>query len=152
MTSTLNRQIASRAVESWAIRLLPSPEASHRPDGQISAFDREVSREREQALEVLVDMLTGAELDSELCKDHVRALHVLAQRFPEGAGRLAERLRVLERTVGRNPPLWRRYRPLISGIRDLTDPESEACAGLLHEICFVLTLSGDKSLPWARRT
>jgi hypothetical protein len=143
--------VAARAVDAWAVRLLPSPEASHRPDGQISGFDREVSRLRQRAVEVLIDVLAGASLGDDLCKDPGRGKEVVAASFREGGGALAERLRVLERTVGQNPPLWRRYRPLISAIRDLGDPDSDACAGLLHEICFVLTLSGDKSLPWARR-
>jgi hypothetical protein len=144
--------VAARAVDAWAVRLLPSPEASHRPDGQISGFDREVSRLRERALEALVDVLAGASLADNLCKKPDQGRQVVATCFREGGGALAERLRVMERTVGQNPPLWRRYRPLISAIRDLDDPDSDACAGLLHEICFVLTLSGDKSLPWARRT
>lgn len=152
MPPTLTRQVAKRAVDAWTLRLLPSPEISHRPDGQISAFDKEVGRLREQVLEALVLALADVGIDTKVCKRPDRAKRRLAQRFTDAGGTLAERLRILERAVGRNSPLWQRYRPLISAIRGLGDPESEACAGLLHEVCFVLTLSGDKSLPWARRT
>ncbi len=152
MPPSLTRQVAKRAVDAWALRLVPSPEASHRPDGQISAFDKEVSRLREQTLEAVMQSLAEAPFDSNLCKTQDRAKHVLAEHFAEEAGVLAERLRTLERTVGQNPPLWRRYRPLISGTRELADPESDACAALLHEICFVLALSGGKTITWARRS
>ena len=152
MAPSLSRQLATRAVDAWALRLLPSPGASHRPDGQISAFDKEVSRLREQTLEALVLALSGVDINTDICKRSDRARHRLAECFKEGSGPLAERLRALERTVGQNPPLWRRYRPLISSVRDLSESESDACSSLLHEICFVLTLSGGKSVSWARRT
>ena len=152
MLPTLTRQVATRAVDAWALRLLPSPGASHRPDGQISAYDKQVSRLREQMLEALMLTLAEAPFDPDLCKNPVNAKHLLAEHFAEEAGMLAERLRTLERAVGQNPPLWRRYRALISSIRNLADPDSDACAGLLHEICFVLALSGGKSISWARRS
>ena len=152
MPPSLTRQVATRAVDAWALRLLPSPQASHRPDGQISAFDREVRRLREQTLAALVVALAELDIDTDLCKSPDRARQRLAQCFTEGAGLLAERLRALERTVGQNPPLWRHYRPLISSVRDLSEPESDACAGLLHEICFALALSGGQTISWARRT
>lgn len=152
MPTSLTRQVASRAVDAWALRLLPSPEASHRPDGQISAFDREVVRQREQALDALVQALSEIPFGADLCKDPDRAKQILAGYFADAPRSLVERVRTLERTVGQNPPLWRRYRPLICAIRDLNDAESEACARLLHEVCFVLALSGGKSISWAKRT
>jgi len=152
MPPSLTRQDATRAIDAWALRLLPSPAASHRPDGQISAFDKEVGQLREQALESLVQVLAEMELNAGLCRSPDQARQRVAARFAESGGLLAERVRALERTVGQNPPLWRRYRPLISSIRELSDPESDACGGIVHEICFILALSGGKSLPWARRT
>jgi len=151
MTLTITRQIAERAVDAWMRRLLPSPDSSHRPDGMISAFDKEVTQLRMQTCDALIQAVVDTRLDAKVCKNPDRGRQLLSHSIQEGSSSLAERVRTLERTVGRNPPLWRRYLPLITAIRALDDPESDATVGLLHEICFVLTLSGRKSLPWARR-
>ncbi len=151
MTPRITREISERAVDAWMRRLLPLPDSSHRPDGMISGFDKEVSRLRLETRDALIQAVIETELDGKACKNPDRGRQVLAQSLEEGWGSLATRMRLLERAVGRNPPLYRRYRPLIVAIRELRDPTSDAAAGLFHEICFVLTLSGRKSLPWARR-
>jgi hypothetical protein len=117
----------------------------------ISGFDKEVSRLRLETRDGLIHAVVKTGLDGKACKNPERGREVMAQSLEEGWSALATRMRMLERAVGRNPPLYRRYRPLIVAIRELRDPTSDAAVGLFHEICFVLTLSGRKSLPWARR-
>ena len=117
----------------------------------ISSFDKEVARLRLEARNTLIQAVVDTKLDGKICRAPDRGREVMAQSLEQDWRPLAARIRMLERAVGRNPPLYRRYRPLISAIRELRDPTSGAAAGLFHEICFVLTLSGRKSLPWARR-
>ena len=152
MSQQISRETAARAVDAWIRRLLPSPESSHRPDGSLTAFDNEVAKVRAQTRDALVQTLAAAGAGRDLCGDPELARRLLAHHMLEESKLLEARLQRLERTVGRSPLLWRRYRSLIAAIRDLQDPESDAVAGLLREIRLILTLAARTSLPWARRS
>lgn len=151
MPRTITRTTAERAVDAWMRRLLPAPNAGHRPDGSLTAYDHEVTRVRQRTRDSLIRVLADVEVDDELAKEPRLASQLLARQVREHSSTLASRLIQLERTVGRSSALWRRYRPLIVGFRKLSDPGSDSAAALAREICLDLSLRAHERVPWARR-
>lgn len=148
---SITPRIAEPAVDAWVRRLLPSTERSHRPDGSITAFEKEIERARGRARDALVRAVVDTGIDAEICRTPARGKERLAEGLRERSGLITARVRHLERTVGRSRSMWRRYRPLIKSIRCLDDQESDAVEALFREISLVLTLSERTTVSWFRR-
>lgn len=151
MPRPIDREIASRAVDTWFRRLLLAATPRRERSARLESDNREIARARRVTRKALIEAVVDAGLKDDICSDTTRGEELLTRRLRDRSRAVVPQIERLERAVAGDPVTERRYRPAIRGARGLLEAGSDAPARLVREICLVVSLSKRRPLPWARR-